>query len=172
MNSRDTLGALLLLGGLAAALLLAPDRPGPGPLALCTAVAAFHAALLMPAVGPGHALHAFLPFVLALPALASASFGHPWAALGGSLLLVALSCAAGWACRRLGTTRTYLATMLFLFGAPFGFAYLVREFGREASAEAWAQLSPLAAAGAMPTAGCIALLLAWPVWALARRARA
>ena len=79
MNSRDALGALLLLGGLAAALLLAPDRPGPGPLALCTAVAAFHAALLMPAVGPGKAIYAFLPFVLALPAIASSSSGHGWA---------------------------------------------------------------------------------------------
>ena len=169
MNSKDALGALLLLGGLAAALLYAPDSMGPGPLGLTTAVAVTYAALIAPALAREAKALAFLPLLLSLPMVVPASFGHPLAALLGSLLLVALSCAAGWAGRIL-KPEAYLPAMLALFGLPYVLEYLVREFG-SASAEQWLNLSPLHAAGAMPAATCIALLLAAPVVAMAVSAR-
>ena len=171
MNSKDALGALLLLGGLAAALLWTPDSRGPGPLPLCTAVAAAHAALIAPALARERPLLAFLPLALSLPVVVPASFGHPLSALFGSLLLVALSCAAGWAGRILRPA-CYLPAMLALFGLPYLLDYLVREFGKaSAPASRWLNLSPLHAAGAMPAAICIALLAAAPVIALALFAR-
>ena len=171
MNSKDALGALLLLGGLAAALLLAPDSMGPGPLALCTAVAAGHAALIAPALAREAKALAYLPLLLYLPVVVPASFGHPFAARFGSLLLVALCCTAGWAGRILKPA-VYLPAMLALFGMPYLLEYLVREFGKKsASAPRWLNLSPLHAAGSMPAATCIALLLAAPVIAVALAAR-
>jgi len=171
VNSKDALGALLLLGGLAAALLCAPDSMGPGPLGLTTAVAVTYAALIAPALAREAKALAFLPLLLSLPMVVPASFGHPLAALLGSLLLVALSCAAGWAGRIL-KPEVYLPAMLALFGLPYVLEYLVREFGgASASAQQWLNLSPLHAAGALPAATCVALLLAAPVVAVARGAR-
>jgi hypothetical protein len=51
--AREALSALLLLALLAAACLLAPERPGPGPLPLLAALATLHAALLSPLVARG-----------------------------------------------------------------------------------------------------------------------
>ena len=74
MNSKDALGALLLLGGLAAALLYAPDSMGPGPLGLTTAVAVTYAALIAPALAREAKALAFLPLLLSLPRVVPASF--------------------------------------------------------------------------------------------------
>jgi hypothetical protein len=48
--AREALSGLLLLALLGAAVLLAPEAPGPGPLALVTGLAALHGALLSPLI--------------------------------------------------------------------------------------------------------------------------
>jgi hypothetical protein len=154
--------ALLLLAAFAAALAFGPAEPGPGPLALCTAIAAAHAALV-PRAG-------FSSLLLAVPALCAVSYGRPgfWP-LPGSFLLVALAGLAG----RVGRGRAYQSYMLLVFLLPFALHYLVVEFGEIAAAGFWRDLSPVAAAervaeGAAPPAACVLLLLAWPVGVLAR----
>lgn len=92
---REALSGLLLLALLGGALLLLPEKPGPGPLALVTGLAALHAALLSPLVGKGPAALGLLPPLLALPAIAAASYGHTSAALLGSILLATLAAASG-----------------------------------------------------------------------------
>ena len=167
---RDAASGFLLVLLLALALAWADDEPGPGPLAACTAVAAAHAALLAPSLGAG------APWValLGLPALAAAAYGHGGAALPLSLLLVALAAGAGLAGRR--WSGAYLPSMVLVFAAPYALAYLQVEFGSVDAAQGWRRLSPIAAAdaivvdGALP-ASCALLLLFWPVFALARRAR-
>jgi hypothetical protein len=175
---REAVASLLLLLLLVLAVLLTAPEPGPGPLALCTSLAALHAALLAPSLAAGAAGWGILPLALAWPALCATSYGHPgvWPVLG-SLLLVALAALAGAAARRLADRpagRLYLPFMVLVFAAPYALRYLVLEFGRVAEARAWLLLSPAAAAeqvaagGALP-AGSVLLLLVWPVCALARR---
>jgi hypothetical protein len=176
--TRDALASLVLLALLTLAVLLLDEAPGAGPLALTTSVAAGYAALLAPSLRSGAPGWGLLPILLALPALGATSYGHPGAGpLVWSVVLVALAAAAGSAARALRTrpsTRLYLPYMVLLFGAPYALRYLVLEFGRPREAEGWLLLSPFAAAervaagGGLP-AGCVLLLLAWPVWALARR---
>ena len=166
---REAAISLILLGLLLAALVLAPQSPGPGPLALFTVAVAVHAALLAPAVARGHSAWAFLPGLVALPALCAVSYGHD--ALPGALLIVLLACACGWAGR--AGWRLYLPTMLLIFFAPYALHYLVKEFGAAARADAWLSISPVAAAhqGGWPPAACVAAMAAWPVWSLARSAK-
>jgi len=175
---REALSGLLLLALLCGALLLVPESPGPGPLALVTGLAVLHGALLSPLVAEGPAPLGFLGPVLALPALAATSFGHPDRAIWGSILLAAFAAASGAAARALGRERSglYAPTIVLVFAAPYALRYLVLEFGDAASADAWLLLSPLAAArrvaaGAMPPVPAVLALLAWPVWAIARRGR-
>lgn len=178
--AREAISALGLTVLLGCGVLLAPERAGPGPLALLTGVAALHAALLSPLVGKGGpAAWGLLPALLALPALAATSYGHPGAApLLGSLLLVAAASASGTAARALGPARAglYGPTMVLVFALPYALRYLVLEFGDPASADGWLLASPWAAAariasGAMPPLAALLALGAWPVWAIARRAR-
>ncbi len=172
----STLGLLVLL---ALAVLLVPERPGPGPLALVTGIAAVHGALLSPLVGRGPAAWGLLPPLLALPAIAATSYGHAgMVPLLGSLLLAFLAAASGAAARALGPARTglYGPTMVLVFALPYALRYLVLEFGDRATADGWLLASPLAAAdrvasGAMPPEAAVLALCAWPVWALARRGR-
>ncbi|MHC4134789.1 MAG: hypothetical protein ACYS0K_07375 [Planctomycetota bacterium] len=175
---RDAVASLVLLALLALAVLLEDEAPGAGPLALATSVAAGYAALLAPSLASGAPGWGLLPLLLALPALCATSYGHPGAGpLLWSLVLVALAAAAGTAARVLRgrpSARLYLPFMVLLFAAPYALRYLVLEFGRTQDAEGWRLLSPWAAAeqvagGGGPPAGCVLLLLAWPVWALARR---
>lgn len=170
---REVLAALLLLALLVLAFQLAPARPGPGPLALCVSVACVHAALLAPSIARRPSLSwGLAPVLLALPALGASTYGHPGAwPPAGSLLLVAAASLAGAFGRG---SRLYLGAMLLVFALPFGLSYLVLEFGDPARATAWRLASPVAAAGrvasgAAPPAICLLLLLAWPVWVLARR---
>jgi hypothetical protein len=171
--AREAAAAALLCVLLAAAVLLADDAPGPGPLALCTAIAAAHAALLTPACARGRPGWGLLPLLVALPALCACSYGRPgWL---GAAALVALCALAGTAGRRL-PARIYLPAMLLVFLAPYALHYLVAEFAAGGSAAAWLHLSPLAASvvaarGDGLPALCIALLLVGPVVALARRGR-
>jgi len=177
--AREAISALGLTVLLGCGVLLAPERAGPGPLALLTGLAALHGALLSPLVGKGPAAWGFLPALLALPALAATSYGHPGAApFLGSLLLVAVASASGTAARALGPARAglYGPTMILVFALPYALRYLVLEFGDPASADGWLLASPWAAAariaaGAMPPLAALLALCAWPVWALARRAR-
>lgn len=179
MPFREAVSALVLLVLLGGAVLLSGDLPGPGPLAPCAAVAAAHAAVLGPAFGGGaSALWGMLPLLLALPALCATAYGHPGAwPLPGSLLLVLLAAAAGTSARALrgrADAGLYLPSMTLLFALPYALRYLVLEFGGGRAAEPWLLASPVAAAGevasgAAPPAPCVLLLLAWPVWALARR---
>jgi hypothetical protein len=175
---RDAVASLVLLALLALVVLFREEAPGPGPLALATAVAAAYAALLAPSLaGTGAPGWGLLPVLLALPALGATAYGHPGAGpLVWSLVLVALAAAAGAAARALRgrpSVRLYLPYMVLLFAAPYALRYLVLEFGRVSEADGWLLLSPWAAAaqaaggGGLP-AGCVLLLLAWPVWALAR----
>jgi hypothetical protein len=176
---RDAVASLILLALLGLAVFLAVDEvPGAGPLALVTAVAAGHAALLAPLLASGAPAWGLLPLLLAVPALAATSYGRPGAGpLCWSLVLVALAAASGTAARALRdrpSGRLYLPSMVLLFAAPWALRYLVLEFGRPADAEGWVLLSPWGAAeqvagGGGPPAVCLLLLLAWPVWALARR---
>ena len=167
---REAVISITLLGLLLAAMLLTPASPGPGPLALFTAVTAIHAALLAPAMARGRGAWAFLPGLVGLPALCAVSYGHD--ALPGALLIVLLASAAGWAGR--ARSSLYLPTMLLIFFSPYALAYLVEEFGEAARAASWLDLSPVAAAyaGGWPPAACIAAMAVWPVWALARGRRA
>jgi hypothetical protein len=176
--TRDAVASLVLLALLVLVVLLADETPGAGPLASTTAVAAACAALLAPSCASGGWAWGLLPLLLALPALGATAYGHPGAGpLLGSLVLVALAAAAGTAYRALRgrpSARLYLPYMVLLFAAPYALRYLVLEFGRVTDAEGWLLLSPWAAAervaaGGAPPAGCVLLLLAWPVWALARR---
>jgi hypothetical protein len=175
---REALSGLLLLALLAGALFVAPETPGPGPLALATGLAALHGALLSPLVGRGPAPYGFLTLPLALPAVAAASYGHAGAMpLLGSLLLVAFAACSGVAARALGPARTglYGPTIVLLFVMPEALEYLVVQFGDRASAAGWLAPSPWRAAesaakGALPLAALLALA-AWPVYAIARRAR-
>jgi len=177
--AREALSGLLLLVLLGVAILLAPEDPGPGPLALITGLATLHGALLSPLVGRGPVLFGFLPPLLALPALAATSYGHPGSApLLGSFLLVAFAAASGSAARALGRARAglYGPTIVLVFVAPYALSYLTGDLGDPASADRWLALSPWAAAGqiaggAMPPPAAVLALLAWPVWAIARRGR-
>lgn len=163
---REAVISLVLLGLLLAALLGAPESPGPGPLALFTVAAAVHAALLAPAIARGGRAWAFLPALVALPALCAVSYGND--GLPGALLIVLLACVSGWAGR--AGWRLYLPTMLLIFFVPYALHYLATEFGAAARADAWLSISPVAAAyrGGWPPAACIAAMAVWPVWALAR----
>jgi hypothetical protein len=175
--AREALSALLLLAFLSAAVLLVPERPGPGPLALCAGLAALHAALLSPLLGHGPAAWGLLPTLLALPALAATSYGRPGLRpLAGSVALVALAALSGAAARALGRAREglYGATVVLLFAGPYALGYLARELGDPGTADGWLLVSPWAAAervaeGASPPAPAVLALLAWPVWAIARR---
>ena len=178
MPAREALSALLLLTLLTVALFLSPEEPGPGPLALVTGLAALHAALIGPAFARGPAAWGMLPLLLSLPALCSTAFGREGGGpLLASLLLVALASLSGTAARaasRSRRSRFYLPSMILLFAAPAALRYLVLEFGETASAAAWGALSPWLAAeriagGGGTPAFCLLLLLAWPVWTLARR---
>lgn len=179
LPAREALSGLLLLVLLGATLLLEPEAAGGGPLAHVTGVAAIHAALLSPLLGRGPAAFGFLPLLLALPAVAATSYGHPGAMpLLGSLLLLALAAASGVAARALGRERTglYGPTIVLLFALPYALWYLVAQFGDAASAERWLSPSPWAAAkrvteGAWPPLAAALGLAAWPVYAIARRAR-
>jgi hypothetical protein len=178
IQGREALSGLLLLALLGAALLLVPEVPGPGPLALLTGLATLHGALLSPLVAKGPVAFGFLPPLLALPALAATSYGHPWTALAGSVLLAAFAAASGSAARALGAARAglYAPTIVLVFAAPYALRYLVLEFGDASSADAWLAVSPWAASkrvalGAMPPLPAVLALLAWPVWAIARRGR-
>jgi hypothetical protein len=153
-------------------------EPGPGPLALLTGVAAFHAAVLTPSCRPrGGVGWAFLPLLLAAPVLATVSYGHP--GMGPLLrcaLLVALACLAATTARTKSGGALYLPTMLGLFVVPFVLGYLVLEFSGPATADDWRRLSPFAAAKPLASGegwpwACLLLLLAWPVWTLARRGK-
>ena len=62
---REATSALLLLIFLSLPVLLVDSGPGPGPLALTTALAAVYAALVGPSLGAG----GWLPPLLTLPAL-------------------------------------------------------------------------------------------------------
>lgn len=175
---RDAAASLVLLAFLALTVLHEDEAPGAGPLALATAVAAAYAALLLPSLRSDAWRWGLLPVLLALPALGATSYGHPGAGpLVWSLVLVALAAAAGTAARALHgrpSARLYLPSMVLVFFAPYALRYLVLEFGRTPEAEGWRLLSPWAAAdhvagGEGLPAGCALLLLAWPVWALARR---
>ena len=174
MNRPEGWASLLLLTLLGLAVVWADPGAGPGPLALVTSVAAVHAALLAPAMARGGAAWGLFPILLATPALCATSYGHPGAwPLLGSFLLVVLAAAAGTAARA-APARLYLPLMVLVFSAPYALRYLVVEFGDVAHAAGWGNLSPCAAAeqvaaGAAPSAGSVLLLLAWPVWALARR---
>lgn len=175
---REALSGLLLLALLCGALLLVAESPGPGPLALVTGLAVLHGALLSPLVAEGPASLGFLGPLLALPAIAAASYGHTGTALLGSILLAAFGAASGAAARALGRERSglYAPTIVLVFAAPYALRYLVLEFGEKASADAWLLVSPWAAArhvaaGAMPPVAAVLALLAWPVWAIARRGR-
>ncbi len=176
--AREAFSGLLLLALLAGAAFLVPEHPGPGPLALMTGLAAIHGALLSPLVGRGPAAWGLLPPLLALPGLAAMSFGHPgMAPLLGSLFLAVLAAASGTAARALGPARTglYGPTMVLVFALPYALRYVL-ELGDPASADGWLAISPLFAAarvasGAMPPVAAILALCAWPVWAIARRAR-
>ncbi len=169
MTRRLAGSSILLLGLLAAAFWFAAEHPGPGPLGLVGAVAAFHAAVL----GPSCGVYGFLPLALSLPALAAASYGTD--SLLPSVLLVALATLAGAAARALG--RLYLPMMTLLFLAPFALSYLVLEFGHLASVPAWRLVSPVAASfhvagaagSAWPPAACVIGLLVAPVAWIARR---
>jgi hypothetical protein len=111
--------ALLLLALLVFALLFTPARPGPGPLALLTSVAALHAALVAPGLARREAgAWGLLPVLLALPALIATSYGHPgMAPLMGAILIVTLSAAAGSAGRVLPRA-IYFPGVLLIFLAP------------------------------------------------------
>ncbi|MCZ6786089.1 MAG: hypothetical protein O7E54_02875 [Planctomycetota bacterium] len=175
---REAASALFLLLLLWAAFFLTDPSPGGGPLALCLALAAFHAALIAPALsGAGAWAWGFLPLVLALPALASALYGHGgWGTFLQSFLLVGMACAAGASSRRLSALRRgrlYLPLTLLLFLAPFGLSYLVAEFG-SGDAASWRLLSPLGGAIALGSGESLSALsvlplLAWPVWTVAQR---
>lgn len=175
---REAASALSLLLLLWAAFFLTDPSPGGGPFALCLALAAFHAALIAPALsGAGAWAWGFLPLVLALPALASALYGHGgWGTFLQAFLLVGMACAAGASSRRLAALRRgrlYLPLTLFLFLAPFGLSYLVAEFGR-GDAASWRLLSPLGGAialghGESLSALSILPLLAWPLWTITQR---
>lgn len=177
--TREALSALLLLCLLSAAVLLAPERVGPGPLALLTGLAALHGALVSPLLGKGPWGWGLLPPLLALPALAAVAYGHAgFSPLLGSLVLVSLAAASGSAARALGPSRSglYGPTIVLVFALPYALHYLALQFGNPASADSWLALSPWAAAGrvaqgASPPAAAVLALLAWPVWAAARRAR-
>jgi len=175
---REAAAALFLLVLLGAAFFLTDPSPGGGPLALCCALAAFHAALIAPALsGAGAWAWGFLPLLIALPALSSALFGHGgWWPFLQACLLVAIACAAGASSRRLAALergRLYLPLTLFLFLAPFGLSYLASEFGG-GDAASWRLLSPLGGAialghGESLSALSVLPLLAWPVWTVAQR---
>jgi len=170
---REAAAALLLPVLLVAALVLVPVRPGAGPLGLVTAVALVHAALLAPSLVRGRPAWGLFPVAGGAPALCAASYGHDAGALGASLLLLALASLAG-AAARARRSALYLPSMVLLFAAPFALGYLVLEFGDGSRAAAWRLLSPLAAAqavgrGAALPLPCLAALLAWPAWTLARR---
>jgi hypothetical protein len=179
MPVREAISSLLLLALLGAAVLLADDAPGPGPLAPLAAVAAAHAAVLSPAFGGAAApWWGMLPLLLSVPALGASAYGHPGAGpLAGAVLLVVLSAAAGTAARALrgrAEAALYLPSMALVFAAPYALHYLVREFAAGRDGERWLLASPVAAVakvaeGAAPPAACVLLLLLWPVWALARR---
>lgn len=152
--------------------------PGPGPLALLTGLAALYAAVLAPACQPrGRYPWAFLPLLLAAPVLATVSYGHPGAGpLLRCLLLVSLACLAGTTPRTRVGGAFYLPSMLLLFVLPFALRYLVLEFSGPAGADGWRSLSPIAAAQALTHGDswpwpCLLLMMAWPVWTLARRGR-
>ncbi len=166
---REAIAAALLPLLLVAGLLLAPARPGPGPLPFLLQIALIHAALVAPAVGGDRPLWAALALPLALPALAATSYGQErWPAAGGLLLLAALSGAAGRALRTRGVGALYLPTLTLLFFAPYALAYLVVEFGQPAAADSWRRISPLAAAERLSISPLCALaLLFWPVAAIA-----
>jgi hypothetical protein len=168
-TGRETFLSLLLLAALGLVVAVADVGPGPGPLALCAGLVAIHAALLAPALGDGGAPWAFAPLLLALPALAAASYGHGGAATTGALATAALCCLCGWSARTC-RAHAYLPLMLLVFLAPYGLAYLVEEFGGGDPA-LWRAASPLDAPAGWPAPACVALLLAWPAWALARRTR-
>jgi len=163
----------------AVALWLHRDAPGPGPLAAVCGLAALHAVLLGPACGPrGGIAWAFLPLLLALPALTASSYGHPGAGpLVRALGFVGVACIAGAVPRALGTgagAGLYLPTAALLFALPPVLRYLALEFSGPAAAEAWGGFSPysgaaLAVGGPAWPWGATALLLAWPAWALAVR---
>jgi len=179
IQRREALSGLLLLLLVAAAILLVPERPGPGPLALMTGIAALHGALLCPLVGKGSAAWGLLPPLLALPALAASSYGHPGLSpLLGSVLLAMLAAASGTAARALGPARTglYGPTMALVFALPYALRYAVLQFGDPKAADAWLSLSPFeagsrVASGAAPPLAAVLALCAWPVWAIARRVR-
>lgn len=176
---REALSSLGLSVTFAVAILLFPERTGPGPLALMTAVAIVYGALLSPLIGKGPAAWGLLPALLAVPAIAATSYGHPGLApLLGSLLLALLAAASGTAARALGPARTglYGATMVLAIALPYALHYVVQAHEDEGSAEGWLLVSPVAAAdrvaaGAMPPLAAMLALSAWPVWAIARRAR-
>jgi len=175
----ETTAAASGLALYAVALWLRGDVPGPGALALMCGLACLHGALLAPACGPrGGWGWAFVPLLLAVPALAATSYGHsgPGALLraGG---FAALACLAGAVPRVLdgrAGARLYLPLAALAFALPPVLRYLVLEFRGAAGADAWGLLSPFAAARPV-TEGtgwpwpATLLLLAWPVWALAAR---
>ena len=174
----EAMAAWVGLALLVAAVWWSGVEPGPGPLALLTGVAAFHAAVLTPSCRPrGGLVWAFLPLLLALPVLATVSYGHPGAGpLLRCLLLAALACVAGATARTKSGGALYLPTMLGLFVVPFALGYLVLEFSGPANAEVWRRLSPFVAARPLASGeawpwSCLLLLVAWPVWALARRGK-
>lgn len=175
--AREALSGLLLLVLLGATILLVPEAPGPGPLALVAGVAALHAALLSPLVGKGPASFGFLAALLSLPALAATSYGHPGLEpLVASALFVGFAAASGAAARALGPSRAglYGPSMALVFAAPYALRYLVSEFGTPGAADRWLALSPWAAAeriaqGEMPPWPAVFALLAWPIWAITRR---
>ena len=178
LPGRDAFAALLGLGLLAAVFVVHDFRPGPGPLVPCAALAVFHAAVLAPSCRlRGNAGGALLPLLLAAPALFAAGFGHPWTAVLRAMLFVGLACLAGAApllLRDRPERGLYLPSMLLLCFVPLALAYLVTEFEGSVPVERLLQLSPLKGAEAAidgsvdrSLAGAL-LLLAWPVWALAR----
>jgi len=167
MTREEARIAMVLLGLMILAVWLAPETPGPGPLGLLTAAVAVHAALVAPAmVRRGGWALGFVPCLLALPALASTAYGHPLPL--PALAVVALCCASGAAARAVRSP-FYLPSMVLVFAAPFFLHYLVLGFGAPSQAGFWKSLSPLSASAGWPSAPCVVLMLAWPVWALARR---
>jgi len=161
-----------MLALLAATFAWAETRPGPGPLGLVGAVAAFHAAVVGPSCGV-HGVGGLRALAFGLPALAAASYGT--GALAPAVLLLALAGLAGASSRALG--RFYLPLMTLLFLAPYALSYLALEFGAGEAVPSWRRLSPGAASfhvagGAWPPAACaVALLVAPAAWIARRPAR-
>ncbi|MEE8107389.1 MAG: hypothetical protein V3T86_17780 [Planctomycetota bacterium] len=174
---KEAASALILLLLLVAALYIVEPKRGGGPLGLVLGLAAVHALLISPALvdTPGWGL-GFLPWLLAGPAVAAASYGRGGAdVLLRSFGLLALCAVAGSAGRALVGRRVgalYLPTMVLLLVAPFALAYLVAEFGG-GDAAAWRPLSPWGAAVRIESGGPLSMpgvlaLMAWPVVALVR----